>query len=70
MRSTPSLSPHDSRMRGTTQLQCEAPLVRRKATMQKLGYHLNPSRDIDDQRILQSDLKRGTTVQIQLKVLI
>ena len=70
MRSNPSLSPHDSRMRGTTQLQCEAPLVRWKATMQKLGYHLNPSRDIDDQRILQSDLKRCTTVQIQLKVLI
>ena len=40
MRSNPSLSPHDSRMRGTTQLQCEAPLVRWKATLQKTRISL------------------------------
>ena len=40
MRSTPCLSPHASRMRGTTQLECETPLVRLKATPQKTSISL------------------------------
>ena len=35
----------------------------------KLGYHLIHSRDIDDQRILQSDWTKGTTGHTHLKEL-
>ena len=49
----------------TTTTQTRPPLDAKKLT-----HHLTLSRDIDDQRIMQCDWRRGTTGHTQLKVVV